>query len=305
MPKDFDKPTILVTGANGFIGSWAIKTYAGLGYPVVALVRPNSDLSRLHGGPYQIELADEIEWPGVISRIRPEVVILGDWAGVAGNSKNDELQIENVIRWKLIASASKEVSVRLVIAFGSQAELGEFQVGATESHPMNPVTKYGLAKVEALHSLNEILSNSNTKLTWVRLFSVYGPDINLNWIIPQAILAMRQKREISLTSCEHEWNFLHVDDLMELLMIITRLNNPPALIHAAAHESRPLRDYLTSLGELAGGSEFLGFGNLDPVLSKPVSLRPNTELSKSIGWIPKTDWGSGVKEILNAPSLKN
>jgi nucleoside-diphosphate-sugar epimerase len=305
MFKDSSKPTILITGANGFIGSWAVKTFATLEYPVIALVRPDSNLARLVEWRQQTLVADEKSWPGVISRIEPEIVILGDWAGVAGNLRDDELQAENVTRWELIAQACKDAAVGRLIGLGSQAELGDFQLDATESHPLSPQTKYGLAKVEALYSLNEILNGSSTKLTWVRLFSVYGPDINLSWIIPQAITAIRQKKQIDLTSCEQEWNFLHVKDLMELLVKITQLDNPPPIIHAADHESRPLRDYLITLGELAGGSEFLGFGNLDPYSSKPVSLRPNTDLSKSIGWVPKTDWSSGIEEILNAITLES
>ncbi|MGE5086054.1 MAG: NAD-dependent epimerase/dehydratase family protein [Bacillota bacterium] len=40
---------VLVTGANGFLGSWVTRALADEGHEVYALVRPNSDLSELNG----------------------------------------------------------------------------------------------------------------------------------------------------------------------------------------------------------------------------------------------------------------
>ena len=299
------KEIVLITGANGFVGRWATKIYVAFGYSVVGLVRPNRDLSKLVGVDHRIEVAEESQWPNVISRIKPEIVVLCDWSGVAGKSKNDEIQFENVARWVGMANASLLAGVRLLIALGSQAELGESQLEATESYPMKPVTKYGFAKVQALQSLSNILKDSPTKLCWVRVFSVYGSDIGGDWVIPQTIRAIREKREISLTSCEQEWNFLHITDLIELLVIISQLEDPPEVIHAAAHRSLPLRTYLSILSELANGTEFLAFGKNNTAFSKPVSLRPNTDLAKSIGWEPKIDWSAGINEVLNSTSLEN
>lgn len=300
MTNDSAKKVVLITGANGFVGSWATKIYAAHGYSVIALVRPNRDLSRLVGVDFQIEVVEESHWPGLISQIKPEVVVLCDWSGVAGKSKNDELQFENVNRWEGIAKAAHVAGVRLLIALGSQAELGQSQLNASESYPMMPVTKYGLAKVQAFQSLSHILKISPTKFCWVRVFSVYGPDISGDWVIPQTISAIREKRVIALTSCEQEWNFLYVTDLIELLIIISQLENPPTLIHAAAHESLPLKTYLTILGELAHGTNFLAFGKNDSISSEPVSLRPNTQLARSIGWEPKIDWSAGISEVLSS-----
>lgn len=42
-----EKPIVLVTGANGFIGSHIVERMANEGYSVRGLVRKNSDLSLL------------------------------------------------------------------------------------------------------------------------------------------------------------------------------------------------------------------------------------------------------------------
>jgi nucleoside-diphosphate-sugar epimerase len=303
MSKNSPRRVVLISGANGFVGSWATKIYAENGYSVIALVRPNGDLSKLEGVNLQLEIAEETQWPDVIQKIKPEIVVLCDWSGVAGKSKNDDFQFENVTRWEGVAKASHVAGVGLLIALGSQAELGEVQLDATENYPMNPVTKYGMAKVQALQTLNTVLKDSHTKLCWVRVFSVYGSDIGGDWVIPQTIRAIQQKKEIGLTSCEQEWNFLHVTDLIELLIKLSRLENPPAVIHA--HRGLPLKTYLSILGELANGTEFLLFGKKVSGFGKPVNLRPNTNLAKSLGWEPKIDWRTGINEVLNTTFFEN
>ncbi|MEN0059855.1 MAG: NAD-dependent epimerase/dehydratase family protein, partial [Bdellovibrio sp.] len=40
---------VIVTGANGFLGSWLTRALVAEGHEVYALVRPNSDISELKG----------------------------------------------------------------------------------------------------------------------------------------------------------------------------------------------------------------------------------------------------------------
>ena len=52
-------PKILVTGANGFLGSHLISLFSKCGYIVYAYVRPTSDLARISPLPDNVFLTTE------------------------------------------------------------------------------------------------------------------------------------------------------------------------------------------------------------------------------------------------------
>jgi UDP-glucose 4-epimerase len=290
---------LLVTGANGFVGSAIVKFLEISGYSVIPVVRPGSNISRIESIQSDIEFCSEFMWPDLIKRLQPNTVILADWAGVSAQSRDNPDQKLNVPRWVALSESCVRVGVGRLMALGSQAELGTLQIRATEQTPFNPSTEYGFAKKEAFHEMLKVTKSGPTLFTWIRLFSVYGPLDNRNWVVPSVLRAIAEKNSIELTACTQSWNFLHVEDLTRLIDILISIKSPPLLIHAANTESLQLRAYLEGLADLIGGREYLKFGALDDPAKSAVQLLPDTTLASSLGWVPKVDWLSGCQELIN------
>jgi len=290
---------LLVTGANGFVGSAIVNFLEISGYSVIPVVRPGSNTSRINSIKSNIEYCSEFMWSDLIKRFEPNTVILADWAGVSAQSRDNPDQKLNVPRWVALSESCVKVGVERLIALGSQAELGTSQLRATEQTPFNPSTSYGLAKKEAFQNILEVTRGGPTLFTWIRLFSVYGPLDSRNWVVPSVIRAMAEKKSIDLTACTQSWNFLHVEDLARLIDILISIKSPPLLIHAANKQSLQLREYLEGLADLVGGREYLKFGALDDPFKSAVQLLPDTTLAASLGWVPKIDWLTGCQELIN------
>ncbi len=290
---------VLVTGANGFVGSAIVKFLESLGYLVIPVVRPGSNISRIDSIKSHIEFSSEHIWPNLIVKLQPNTVILADWAGVSAQTRDDPNQKLNVPRWVALSEACVKVGTARLIALGSQAELGTSQIGATEQNPFNPSTSYGVAKKVAFQKMLEVTKIGFTQFTWARLFSVYGPLDNRNWVVPSVLRAIAEKKSIELTPCTQSWNFLHVDDLTRLIELLTSINSPPSIIHAANTQSLILRKYLEELADLVDGREFLKFGALEYPKNSVVQLLPDTKLATSLGWVPRVDWLSGCQELVN------
>ena len=294
---------VLVTGANGFVGSTIVKYLESSGYSVFPVVRLGSDISRIKSLDSKIEFCSEDLWTDLLERIQPHTVIFADWAGVSAHWRDDESQKLNVLRWVSLSKACVRIGVGKLIALGSQAELGNSQIGATEQSPFRPTTKYGLAKSEAFQEILKVTNGGPTLFTWVRLFSVYGPLDNRNWVVPSVLRAISDRKSIQLTACTQYWNFLHVKDLSRLVDMLLEMKSPPVLLHAANFQSLTLREYLEQLADLAGGREFLGFGILDDPIKSQIQLMPSTTLASSLGWNPEIDWLTGCSELIDSLGL--
>ena len=83
---------ILVTGANGFLGSWLVSLLEQKGYFWHGLCQENSDLTRLINLPESKISCDKIElWTNFILRSKPKIIVSCDWEGVGNNLRNEKL----------------------------------------------------------------------------------------------------------------------------------------------------------------------------------------------------------------------
>lgn len=162
--------SIVITGANGFLGSWLTHYFSSNGYIVYGFIRRTSDDFRLDGVNSQILRLHESEYAEKIKEIQPSIVILADWSGVSSAARNSEEQLENITRWEILATACVEAKVGKLVAFGSQAELGTQQIGATEELEEKPESFYAEAKCRAHKILRIATAGTPTEFCWVRLF---------------------------------------------------------------------------------------------------------------------------------------
>lgn len=85
----------LVTGANGFLGSWLCRRLIAEGHEVTALVRKNSDLSELDGVSVKFEYGDVTDLESLNQSFKNKDVIF-HLAGVIAYKKQDRALMEKV-----------------------------------------------------------------------------------------------------------------------------------------------------------------------------------------------------------------
>ena len=156
---------ILVTGANGFLGSWVTSLLNYRGIEWHGLCKKETNFNRLKYLPNsKISFENTESWCDYVYNLRPEILISCDWAGVGNDMRNEsELQFSNVDRIFNLALAADRIGVKKFIAFGSQAENGPLNKLALEKNYDLPTTTYGLAKVETRKKLHSVFEEQNKK----------------------------------------------------------------------------------------------------------------------------------------------
>jgi len=134
---------VLVTGANGFLGSWIVKGLVQEGHEVFAFVRRGSDLSELIGVRCQFRYGDITDESSVAAAAAGCDSIF-HLAGLI-SYKRSELQRMELINIKGTAHILKAMqinSVRRLVHFSSVAAIG---AGLTSSEILNEESVYNLA----------------------------------------------------------------------------------------------------------------------------------------------------------------
>jgi dihydroflavonol-4-reductase len=119
---------VLVTGANGFLGSWLCKKLIANGHSVSALVRKTSDLSELKGLQISYLIGDVTNYDSVFSAAKDCDAIF-HLAGLIAYKKSDRPAMErinvqgtaNVIKAAASAKTKRLVYLSSVVAVGASA----------------------------------------------------------------------------------------------------------------------------------------------------------------------------------------
>ncbi len=172
---------ILITGAAGFIASHIADSYIALGHEVVII----DDLStgkktnipqaaRFYEaklGSQAVEKIIQEEKPDVVNHHAAQVSVRTSVEDPCGDAET------NIIGSVHLFEAAKKAGVKkLIFASSGGAAYGEQECfPASESHPTNPVSPYGITKLSVEKYLYYYLHNYALPHVILRYANVYGP----------------------------------------------------------------------------------------------------------------------------------
>ncbi len=176
MSKKVSGKRVLVTGANGFLGSHIVDALLARGDKVRAMVRPKSDLSWLDGKNVEIVLG-ELDRPDSLAAAVKGVDAIIHNAGVISEKDPYLYHLYNSEGTRRLAEATLEhtPSMSRVVYVSSQAAGGPTRGyrPMTETDDPRPITAYGQSKLLAEKQL--LAMKDQLPITIIRPPALYGP----------------------------------------------------------------------------------------------------------------------------------
>lgn len=166
---------VAVTGASGFVGKHIVSDLLGRNVELVIASRHPQLVPVAAGAPATTIALDLADLEAAFERLgRPDVLLHLAWGGLPNYRSQLHVQEELPKHIEFLDACIRGGLRRLVVA-GTCLEYG-MQSGCVAEHfPAAPVTAYGEAKDRLHRHLQNVASNANLQLTWLRLFYVYGP----------------------------------------------------------------------------------------------------------------------------------
>lgn len=167
----------LVTGANGFTGSYLTKHLLKKGYQVRGLVRKSSDLSAIKNLPVEIQFADLAGNSSLTGLVKDIDIVFHVAAAyrVEGVPKKYFWDV-NVEGTRKLLEEAKLSGVKRFVHCSTVGVQGDIKnPPATEEAPYNPGDYYQESKVEGEKLALEFFRKENLSGTIVRPVGIYGP----------------------------------------------------------------------------------------------------------------------------------
>ena len=234
--KSAPKPALhkaLVTGANGFVGSWLARKLHEQGVRVLAPVRPGSDRSRLKGLDIKVIEAD-INDPEALAGLLGDVDVVFHVAGAIHAYSQEAYDAFNVDASVALARLALRENPRLsrFVYVSSMAATGPSvgQLPRLESSPGNPTTPYGVSKLRGEEALSRI---AGLPLTCVRPPIVMGPQDDAT----EPLYQMAGKGLVlGVLGLERRYSFVNVEDLTEGMIALAKAPAAKGEIFHVCHE---------------------------------------------------------------------
>ncbi|EMR03688.1 NAD-dependent 4,6-dehydratase LegB [Cesiribacter andamanensis] len=309
------KKTVLVTGADGFIGSHLTEYLVAQGYKVRAFVYYNSFNSRGWLDTIDEKVKAEIEFfagdirdpNGVRTAMEgiEEVYHLAALIAIPYSYHSPDSYVDTNIKGTLnVLQAARQLNTQRVLVTSTSEVYGTAQyVPIDEKHPFQGQSPYSATKIGADRLAESFYRSFDLPVTIVRPFNTYGPRQSARAIIPTIISQLLAGvEEIRLGDLRPTRDLVYVQDTVRGF-------------HAIAKSAKTIGEEINiatqqeiSMGELA--QQLIQLINPQArIVQEQERLRPeksevfrllgaNEKIKQLTGWQPEWGLEKGLEETV-------
>jgi len=306
---------VLVTGADGFIGSHLTEQLIKEGAKVRAFVYYNSfnswgwldTLSKEQLNQIEIFSGDIRDPNGVRTAMKGIDVVfhLAALIAIPFSYHSPDSYIDTNVKGTLnIVQAAKDLGVERVLVTSTSEVYGTAQyIPIDENHSRQPQSPYSASKIGADSIADSFYRSFDLPLTIVRPFNTYGPRQSARAVIPTIITQLLNgKEEIKLGDLSPTRDLLFVEDTASGFIEIAKCDG------LIGHDCNIAMQTEISVKDLA--TEIVNQINSNAIIiSDAERLRPeksevfrlygsNEKIKKFTSWKPRYDLSSGLAETI-------
>lgn len=216
--------TLLVTGANGFVGTalctalvhGQVRVRAAVRHPVEVLTR--MEVAAIESiGPHT-PWADALQGCSTVIHLAARAHVMREEAHdpLAAYRSVNTAGTLNLARQAAAAGVRRFVFLSSIKVNGEATAPGQAFRASDSPHPQDP---YGMSKWEAEQGLRQIAQDTGMEVTTIRPPLVYGPGVKANFAA--LLRAVTRKRPLPLGAIHNLRSLVGLDNLVDLIMVCT------------------------------------------------------------------------------------
>lgn len=305
--------TVLVTGADGFIGSHLVEALLAKGYRVRALAQYNSFNN--WGWLEDVAATDRLEivcgdvrdgdFCRTISRGIDTVYHLAALIAIPYSYLAPDSYVDTNIKGTLnMCQAARDCGVRRIVVTSTSEVYGTAQyVPIDEKHPRQPQSPYSATKIGADAIAKSFYNAFDLPVVIARPFNAYGPRQSARAIIPTIITQIASgNTQIKLGDLSPTRDFNYVEDLAAGFMALGETEGIEGReINLATGTEISMADTFAMIARLMGRdvAEVTDPERLRPVKSEVNRLcGDNTLITTLTDWRPRHTFEDGLRKTI-------
>jgi len=277
---------ILITGGNGYVGSKLVLALRKKGHNVEIFDKPN-DIRN------EAELEETIDGKDIVYHLAALAEIKYTDAHPQETYEVNIVGTDNVAR----ICAEKGVLLNFISTcciYGNPLE-----VPSVEDRLINPSDSYAMTKASGEYLVKMWGLSKGLKYNILRFDTVYGPSANkemrADMCIQIFLNAALVGDNIKITGNGNQSrNFIHIDDLVRALVLVTEKGIVGEMINLAGNEKISINEIAKYAQEFGAGDIIYIENRKDDFYDQDVSL---VKAKRLLDWKPEINFKSGIKQM--------
>ena len=242
---------VIITGADGFVGSYTVKKFLQEGCSVLALDMGESpkrleNVSQLRY--LQCDISDTDRMISLIPQGEYDTFLHFAWAGSAGEARVDyNLQMQNALNTVECMKTAKKLGCKRFVCAGSIMEYEvEAAIHAQGSRPgMGYI--YGMGKHIAHCMCKSVAVEIGIELVWPMITNAYGVGELSPRFVNTTLRKIIYGEPLQFTAATQNYDFVYVTDVANAFYLIAKNGKPFYEYMIGSSTARPLKEFILEM----------------------------------------------------------
>ena len=295
---------VIITGADGFVGSYTVNYFLEQGCRVLALdmgEKPN----RLGEHPRltyaQCDISDAAALEAAAQSGNYDTFIHFAWAGSAGPARVDyNLQMKNALTTVECLKTAKKLRCKRFVCAGSIMEKEvEAAVHDQGSRPgMGYI--YGMGKHIAHCLCKSVAVEQGIELVWPMITNAYGAGELSPRFVNTTIRKIINGEPLQFTAGTQSYDFVYVTDVARAFYLIAKNGKPFCEYMIGSSTARPLKEFIIEMVRSLAPDRQPIFGDI-PFTGTNMPLRTFdcTDTERDCGFRASVSFAEGTKMTMD------
>ncbi len=294
---------VIITGADGFVGSYTVAHFLKEGCEVLALDIGETPkrLTEKEGLTYmQCDISDTKAMLQKIPQGVYDTFIHFAWAGSAGPARVDyNLQMQNALNTVECMKTAKELGCARFVCAGS---IMEYEVeAAIHSQGSRPGMGYiyGMGKHIAHCMCKSVAVDIGIELLWPMITNAYGVGELSPRFVNTTLRKIINGEKLEFTSGTQNYDFVYVSDVAKAFYLVAKNGRPFCEYMIGSGNAKPLKEFIIEMVSACSDDAVPHFGDVPFTgTNMPLGTFSIADIKNDCGFTPDVSFAEGTKKTM-------
>lgn len=291
---------VIITGADGFVGSYTVQCFLENGIEVLAIdvIDEPRRLKPCKGLIYKcIDISDSSILYQAVGVGQYDTFVHFAWAGSAGPQRTDyNLQMRNALNTVECMKVAKQLGCSRFVCAGSIMEREvEAAVHEQGSRPgMGYI--YGMGKHIAHCLCKSVATSIGIDLLWPMITNAYGVGELSPRFVNTTLRKIINHEPLQFTAGTQNYDFVYVTDVAKAFYAVAKDGIPFKEYIIGSGNARPLKEFILEMQQALAPDAVPQFGDVPFTgTNLPLNAFDTTDIKSDCGFEPEVGFAEGTR----------